>query len=53
VALRGNHDYDEALPAWATLKLLDYSAVVNPGDEPAQLLNPKAQGPDQTTFFLH
>ncbi len=52
VALRGNHDYDPVLPAWATLKLLDYTGVTSSGDEPVQLLNPKAQGPDQTTFFF-
>ena len=52
VALRGNHAYTAASPAWATLKLLDYSSVVAAGDEPVQLLNPKAQGADQTTFFF-
>lgn len=52
VALRGNHAYDEVLPARAMLKLLDFSAVTGPDDEPVQMLSPKAQGADQTTFFL-
>lgn len=51
VALRGNHAYAEALPAWATLKLLDYSAVPA-GGEPEQLLNPKAPAADATSFFF-
>ena len=52
VALRGNHAYTESLPTIANLKLLDYTNVVNPDDEPVQLLNPKIQGADKTTFFL-